>query len=263
MTARCLLVAILLCGPAATARAEDGTTASSPAPVRIRFMPRYDFHLAADHLSTADARFVWDTNFGGEVDFVDYGRGRATFTGNFESVLGNQFRRFDPNQGNYLLDGSLSWRGRGTEVAGLFHHTSRHLSDRFQRSAVGWNMLGARVQHDVAARNVAVRLRADALGTLRKSNVDYNWELDGDVRVAAPLRPGVSFITATHVQLFGVDGSVGRGSQMGSRAEAGMRFSGEKGAIELIVAAERRIDAFPLEFAPMHWVSAGFRFVSR
>jgi hypothetical protein len=32
-----------------------------------------------------------DTNFGGEVDVVDYGVGRATFTGNFESVLGTSF----------------------------------------------------------------------------------------------------------------------------------------------------------------------------
>lgn len=263
MTARCVLIAIALCGIGTSARADDGATAGSPAPVRIRFMPRYDFHLAADHLSTTDSRFVWDTNFGGEVDFVDYGRGRATFTGNFESVLGNQFRAFDPNQGNYLLDVALSWRERGTEVAALFHHTSRHLSDRFNRVPVGWNMLGTRVQHDVAARKVAVRLRADALGTLRKSNVDYNWELDGDVRLAAPLRPAVSFITATHVQLVGVDASAGRGSQAGSRAEAGVRFSGEKGAIELIVAAERRIDAYPLEFATLNWVSAGFRFVSR
>jgi hypothetical protein len=260
MIGRCLVVAIVLWAVAVPVRAEDP---AQPVPLRIRFIPRYDFHLSADHLSTDDPRFVWDTNFGGEVDLVDYGVGRATFTGNFESVLGNQFREFDPNQGNYLLDGSLSWRDRGTEVAALFHHTSRHLSDRFKRTPVAWNMLGARVRHDIAARKTTIRLKGDLLGVLLGSNVDYNWETDGDVQLEVPLRPAVSFITSGRLQLLGVDGSQPRGMQTGSRAEAGVRFAGEKGAIELIVAAERRVDPYPLEFSTLNWVSAGFRFVSR
>jgi hypothetical protein len=206
---------------------------------------------------------MWDTNFGGEVDLVDYGLGRATFTGNFESVLGNQFRNFDPNQGNYLLDESVSWRERGTEVAALFHHTSRHLSDRFKISPVAWNMLGARVRHDLVAHTAVIQLKGDLLGGLVKNNVDYNWEATGDVHVAVPVRPALSFITSGRLQLLGVDGSQQRGTQTGSRAEAGIRFAGEKGAIELIVAAERRIDPYPLEFSTLNWVSAGFRFVSR
>jgi hypothetical protein len=51
--------------------------------------------------------------------------------------------------------------------------------------------------------------------------------------------------------------------QTGAHAEAGVRLAGEKGAIELIVAAERRVDPYPLEFSTLNWVSAGFRFVSR
>jgi hypothetical protein len=265
MTSRRVLIVILLSVVAAPVRAHgQGGDPTPPAPpMRIRFLPRYDFHLAADHLSTNDPRFVWDANFGGEVDFVDYGRGRATFTGNFESVLGNEFRTFDPNQGNYLLDESLSWRQGGTEIAALFHHTSRHLSDRFKRSAIAWNMLGTRVQRDLALRKVAVHFRGDVLGSLVKNNVDYNWETDGDVRVAVSLRSAVSLIGGSHVQLLGVDGTQSRGLQTGSRTEAGVRFAGEKGAIELIVAAERRVDPYPLEFSTLSWVSAGFRFVSR
>jgi hypothetical protein len=260
MSSRCLVVAIVLWAVAAPARAQD----PAPAPPQgIRFMPRYDFHLSADHLSTTDARFVWDTNFGGEVDFVDYGVGRATFTGNFESVLGNQFRDFDPNQGNYLLDEAVSFRRRGTEVAAVFHHTSRHLSDRFKRAPVAWNMLGARVRHDVVARKAAIQLKGDLLAGLVKNNVDYDWEANGDVHVAVPLRPAVSVITSARLQLIGVDGSQQRGTQTGSRAEVGIRLAGEKGAIELIVAAERRVDPYPLEFSTLNWVSAGFRFVSR
>ena len=261
MSARGLVIAMVFWAVAVPVQADDGEQPS--APVHLRFMPRYDFHLSADHLSTDDVRFVWDTNFGGEVDLVDYGFGRATFTGNFEAVLGNQFRNFDPNQGNYLLDTSLSWRGHGTEVAALLHHTSRHLSDRFNRTAVAWNMLGARVQRDIVVRTTSIQLKGDLLGALLKNNVDYNWEADSDVRVAVPLRPALSFITSARLQLIAVDGTRQRGTQTGSRAEAGVRFAGEKGAVELIVAAERRVDPYPLEFSTLNWVSAGFRFVSR
>jgi hypothetical protein len=43
----------------------------------------------------------------------------------------------------------------------------------------------------------------------------------------------------------------------------GVRFNGQAGAIELVVAAERRIDAYPLDTAAQSWFTAGFRFVSR
>src|SRR5262245_2652973 len=261
MSIRCLVVAFVLWAVAVPARADD--PAQPAAPLRIRFMPRYDFHIAADHLSTNDIRFVWDANFGGEVDVVDYGFGRATFTGNFETVMGNQLRNFDPNQGNYLLDSALSLRGGGTEVAALFHHTSRHLSDRSNRVSVAWNMLGVRVQHDVAAGKTLIQLKGDVRGVLLRNHVDYNWETAGDVHVAVPLRPALSLITSGRLQLLGVDGSQQRGTQTGDRAEAGVRITGEKGALELIVAAERRVDPYPLEFSTLNWVSAGFRFVSR
>ena len=90
----------------------------------IQFFPRYDFHLSAEHLSKDDPRFVWDTNFGGDMDFVDYGFGRTRFGANYEAILGEEFRRFDPNQGNYLLDLSTSARTHGYEIAALLHVAS-------------------------------------------------------------------------------------------------------------------------------------------
>lgn len=261
MTRRCLVIAVVVWAVAVPARAQDDGAQSPPA--RIQFLPRFDFHLSADHLSTSDPRFVWDTNFGGEIDFVDYGVGRATFTGNFEAVLGNQFRSFDPNQGSYLLDEALSLRGGGTEVAAVFHHISRHLSDRFKQAPVAWNMLGVRIQRGMTAQRTTIHLKGDLLRSLVKNNVDYNWEANADIQVAVPLRTAVSFVTGGHMQVLGVDATQQRGTQSGGRAEAGVRLAGEKGAIELIVAAERRIDPYPLEFSTLSWVSAGFRFVSR
>lgn len=229
----------------------------------IRFFPRYEFHVSADHLSSDDARFVWDTNFGGDMDLVDYGRGRTTFTVNYEAVLGEQFRRFDPNQGNYLLDVSSSVRTHGYEVAGVLHHTSRHLSDRFKRTPVDWNMVGLTAGRDLHRGAAQVRAHGNLLGVILKSSVDYNWEANGGVHVRVPVHARVSAISDGNVRLVGVDGSRGRGTQTGARVEAGLRFEGERGAVELVVAGERRLDADPLEMSAMSWFSAGFRFVSR
>jgi hypothetical protein len=229
----------------------------------VQFFPRFDFRLAADHLSSGDRRFVWDTNFGGDMDVVDYGLGRAIFVANYEAVLGEQFHSFDPNQGNYVLDFATSLRGHGLEVAALFHHSSRHLSDRFKLDPIAWNMLGVSVSRDVRPGSMQLRANGNVLGTLLKQNVDYNWEANGGVQVRMPVRPHISAISEGQVRLVGVDGAYGRGLQHGARGEAGLRFEGQGGAVELVVAAERRIDAHPIVGSAMSWFSAGFRFVSR
>jgi hypothetical protein len=249
-----LLVAALALVVSASAAAAQGT---------VRFVPRYDFHLSAEHLSQDDPRFVWDTNFGGAIDFVDYGVGRTSFVANYEAVLGNEFRDFDPNQGNYLLDLSTSARSHGYEFAATLHHTSRHLGDRFKRAPVDWNMLGLTVGHDVQRGDLRVRPHGNVLGVILKSNVDYRWEANGGADVRVPVRAHVAVIAGGNLRLVGVDGSRDRDTQTGGRLEGGVRFEGEKGAIELVVATERRIDAYPLDTTALSWVSAGFRFVSR
>lgn len=228
----------------------------------VTFFPRYDFYLAAEHLSQDDPRFVWDTNFGGDMDLLDYGFGRATFGANYEAVLGQQFRNFDPNQGNYLLDGSVSVRRHGFEAAALFHHTSRHLSDRFKRIPVAWNMLGVTVHHDLRHGAVIVRPHGDVLAVLARSNVDYRWQADGGVDVRLPVRAHLSVISGGNVRFIAVD-DAGREQQTGGRVEGGVRIEGERGAIEMVVAGERRIDAYPLDASSLSWWSLGFRFVSR
>ncbi|MES1254745.1 MAG: hypothetical protein ABUS56_04005, partial [Acidobacteriota bacterium] len=114
------------------------------APQGASFFSRYDFHMSAAALAIDDPRFSWDTHFGGELDVFDYVVGRTSVLVDFEAVLGDEFRAFDPNQGNYTLEVSSSARVSGTEVAAMFHHVSRHLSDRPKPFAVAWNVLGAR-----------------------------------------------------------------------------------------------------------------------
>jgi hypothetical protein len=238
---------------------------ASPAAAQnaIQFFPRYDFHLTAEHLSSDDVRFAWDTNFGGDLDFVDYGRGRTTFAANYEAMLGDEFRRFDPNQGNYMLDVFTSLRGRSEEVAAQFRHTSRHLSDRFKRNPIDWNLFGISLGRDAHRGGTQIRAQGDLLGVLLKSNVDYSWEANGGLYVRVPVRPHISAISTGTARLVAVDGTRSRGTQRGARGEVGLRFEGQEGAVEVIVAVERRIDAYPLENSAMRWFSAGFRFVSR
>src|SRR5207253_5710382 len=117
-------------------------TTPPPAP---DFLPRAHFHLSAAGLQIDDPRFTWDTHFGGDVDVVDYVGGRINLLADYQAVLGNQIRLFDPNQGNYVLETSASARIAGTELAGIFHHESRHLSDRKKLMAIAWNTFGPRV----------------------------------------------------------------------------------------------------------------------
>ncbi len=229
----------------------------------VEFLPRTSFLLSAEHLSSEEPRLVWDTNFGGAIDFVDYGVGRATFLANYQAVLGTDVRIFDPNQGNYTIEGSTSARIPGVEVAAVFHHTSRHLSDRLKGFPVDWNTLGVRMDTSLVARTNRMNARVDIRRVLVRSYVDYQWEVDAEVHNVHTIRGGVAAISGAGVRLLGVDGSQNRGNQTGVRGEGGVRFEGPAGAVELYVSAERRIDPFPTEFGVESFLGAGFRFLSR
>jgi hypothetical protein len=229
----------------------------------VRFLTRSALHLNAQHLSSDDSRFVWDTSFGGEIDFVDYASGRLTFAADYQAVLGEELRAFDPNHGNYVLEASASARIDSFELVAVFHHVSRHLSDRPKERPVDWNMLGARGLKTWQRGPTRVLARAGLLGVVQKSAVDYRWELDTGIDARIGLTPGVAGISSFSVRALGVDGSQNRATQGGFRAEGGMRFEGGAAAIELFLAAERRIDPYPLEFSTVTWASAGFRLLSR
>jgi hypothetical protein len=238
-------------------------TTASPAPPSVEIFPRTAFHLSAELLSDDDERFTWDTNFGGELDVVDYGVGRLTFVANYQAVLGGELRRFDPNQGNYILEGSASVRARRLEIAGVFYHQSRHLSDRPKVVPIDWNMLGVRVRSTATLGATRLDMRADVRGAIQRSFVDYRWELDGRVRADHRLRPGVGVLLGAGFRRLGVDGTRNRGGQTGFRGEAGIRVEGRAGAAELFAAVERRVDPSPLQFETATWAIAGFRLLSR
>jgi hypothetical protein len=258
-----VLLLTLVVGGSAAAQPSPPPVAEPARSREVEFLSRFDFQLGMEHLVSRDPRFFWDAQLGGELDFVDYGRGRLTFTAEYEAMLGHEFRMFDPNQGNYTLAGSLSARAGAVEVAGAFHHVSRHLSDRPKRHAVDWNMVGGRVRSAIARGRTALQTRAEVRGVVQRSFVDYRWELDADARAQVGVAARAAVIAAGGVRVLGVDGSRDRGTQYGVRGEGGVRLEGSSAAVELFLAAERRIDPYQLEFSTGSWAAVGFRLVSR
>jgi hypothetical protein len=237
----------------ATQRPSDG----------VSVLTRFAFHFGGEHLSHDDPRYVWDANYGGEVDLVDYVSGRTTFYANYQVILGDELRAFDPNQGNYTLGARVSARLPGVEAALVFHHESRHLSDRVKQDPVDWNMIGARAATELQWKQAFFEGHIDARGVVQHSFVDYRWEVDSGLRARYPAGSRLAMVAEGQLRVLGVDGSGSRGTQTGARAEGGVRLEGRGAAVELFAAVERRIDPYPLELSTVRWFSAGFRLANR
>lgn len=242
------------------ASSDEGTDAAP----RVRLFTDFDFHLAIAQVGSDDEQFVWDADYGGDIDLLDYGTGRVNFLANYEAILGEQLRRFDPNQGNYTLDISGSWRVGRLEVAGVFHHISRHLADRRKTFPIDWNMVGVQVRRPFAAGQAAGEVHGRALWTIKRSFVDYRAEYGGGASVRRPVHPRLALVGSGGVTIVPVDASVfGRGTQTGASLEGGVRIDGTGAAMEFFVAVERRIDASPFDRQPRTWGMVGLRLVGR
>jgi hypothetical protein len=229
------------------------------------FMSHYDFWLTAAALQIDNERFSWDTNFGGALDIVDYVAGRTGIRVNYQAGLGDEFRAFDPNQGNYTLEANASVRaGANTEFVGVFHHVSRHLSDRPKREAIAWNVLGLRVLQHAALGDLTVDADLEGGPVVQHSTVDYKWIGELSLVIRKPVAPRVGLFLQGSGQIYGVDGTVNnRGNQFGGYAEAGVRIGGRAGNLELFAGVEQRVDAYPIGVGSQQWVLAGFRLLSR
>lgn len=233
-------------------------------PTTPQFFSRYDFRLSAAALSVDDPRFSWDIYFGGDIDVFDYVVGRTSTIIDYETVLGSEFRAFDPNQANYILEVSSSYRIGKTEVAGVFHHVSRHLSDRPKRFAIAWNILGVRVLRRATFGKVSIDVDADAGWATQHANVDYAWAANADLGIRRQVSPRVGLFARGSSHLIGVhSGPASRHTQSGGAGEAGVRLDGKAGGAEFFVGFERRVDADPLDFGAQRWFMVGFRLLRR
>lgn len=258
-----MLLAVLAGGTPVAAQTAAPVPASTAPRPGVRLFSDSVFHMGIAHLASPSEAFVWEGNFGGRIDFLDWGRGRGTFVANYQVVMGEEFKAFDPNQGNYTLELSGSTRFGGNELAGVFHHESRHLSDRFKMLPVDWNMVGARLTRTATAGALSFEAEGQALKVVQRSLVDYEWEVDGRFRSDVVLRPGIGVLMNLDLRVLGVDGTRDRATQTGVRAESGVRFDGEKGALELFFAGERRIDPLLFQAGTMNLAMVGFRLLSR
>ena len=261
---RAAIAACLLLVSVIHARAQRPLPAPSEGTSSAEFLPRGQFYLSADALHVEDPRYTWDTHFGGDVDFVDYVVGRLNGIADYEAILGNEFRLFDPNQGNYTLEVSASGRVKKTEIAGVFHHESRHLSDRFKRFPIAWNVLGFRVLRRFEIPNATLDVQGGAGTVTEHAYVDYGWTTDLDIVIRHPVSSRVSIFAHGSGEIYGIDSSVSaRNTQTQGRIEGGVQIRGGAAAIELVGGYERRIDADPIDFDAQRWVFAGFRILSR
>ena len=266
------LATLLFFAAPGTAGAQQQPIAS-PRPAAPEFLPRFDFHLTIDRLmrsltpqqKAADRRFSWDTHYGGSFDLVDYVAGRGTITADYQAVLGNEFRPFDPNQANYVLEASLSGRSSDeTEIAVIFHHVSRHISDRPKTFAVAWNLLGARFLHHAERGSTTFDVALDGGRVVQRSFVDYSWLAGGQFQVRHPLNAHAGVFLHTEGNLFLVDKTeIGRSRQAGGRIEAGVRLNGRGGVMEVFAGYEKRPDAHPLDRTAQRWGLVGLRLLSR
>ena len=256
-----ILVFLLVAAPAA---AQIPPPVVQPSP-GIDFLTRFDVWMSASALAISNPKYSWDVHFGGSADVFDYGIGRLGTRIDYEAILGDELRPFDPNQSNYTLEANTSVRlGPNTEVVGVFHHVSRHLSDRPKLIAVAWNVLGGRLLQHASVGGVTVDVDAEAGAAVQHSTVDYRWVGELNLVLRRPLTPRAAAFFEGYGQLVGVNEMMyHRGTQPGGLAEAGLRITTRGGIFEIFAGVEQRIDAYPIGTGAEQWGLAGIRLLSR
>lgn len=245
---------------ASSAQAQRRVVEPPPGP---DILTRADFHLGATLLGSADERFAWDTHWGGEFDLVDYVRGRVTFFGDYQAILGHELQPFDPNQGNYTLTMSSSLRLDVAELSVVFNHVSRHLGDRAKAFGIAMNVLGVRGLREFAVGDMTIDLRVDAGRVIQNAYIDYAWIVGADLRARQRISPRVVVYAHANGERFGVDPSVaGRTDQQGGSVETGIRLQGRGGAVEFFIGYARVVDADPIDRQARRWALAGFRLLT-
>jgi hypothetical protein len=261
--AACAACLLLFSSPAAAQFLFTPPPLAQP-PDTAQFLSRYDFHIYGVGLAEDNDAFSWDTHWGGDFDFVDYLYGRVTIVADYQAIFGRELRPFDPNQGNYVLEAAASYRVRGTELFGVLHHVSRHLSDRPKRFHVAWNELDARLLRRLTHGTSTYDLRLEAGKMIETGFVDYSWDANADLVYRRPLSAHTALFGRAFGTLIGVSDAVSdRSLQKGGRIEAGVRLIGTAGALELLGGYERVIDASALEQMPREWLFGGIRLVPR
>lgn len=260
-----LVLPLLLLLPAAPVIAQviGGPRPVQTADRQLGFLTRYDVHTRAARLTGAgDALYVWDTDLGIDMDVFDLDFARGSVFFNFETIVGNERRAIDPTQTNYTMDLSVFTRLPRGEFGVTFHHISRHRTDRENPGSPSWNMLGLSYGERRRIGLLDVEFLGRWLGSITGSEVDYEQEVNGYVRVLRPLTDRFSLIGELDGSFVRTNEIVfGRRQQYGGSVHAGVRIRGGAGAGELLIGRERRIEPDIYVRDAVRWTRLEFRFV--
>jgi hypothetical protein len=226
-------------------------------------LPGYTGYISLETLSGGDSRFEWDFDLGADVDLLRAGPARVNLLVNYESVLGKQLQRFDPIFNNYTIDVTGGAEAGAFELAVRFHHLSRHLGDRQKRFGIAWNAVGPQVAWRFDGGAVDAQVRGWVLAVYNRYYVDYTTEAGADAIVEHVLSPRWAVVGRGSAIVMAVEGSARRDTQSGGRLEGALRFNGGRALLELYLAADRRIDADPIDARPVTWAVAGLRLMTR
>jgi hypothetical protein len=198
---------------------------------------------------------VWTAWIGAGADLLKAGRVTFEFTGDVETIIGNEIRTFDPNQANYHLAGAMRIAVAGDEVIPFFHHVSRHEIDRPKVQAVDWNLMGVRGRVRFAGGRGWVL--AGIGHTLGDTPVGYGWEFTA----RAEFEPVRRLYAAAEVRRVSADPVpfLPRGSFTDLSFEGGARWRSGPRSIDVFAAVERRNDVFVQAAAVRDRLLLGFR----
>ena len=265
MLGRLLVFALLLVGLAAPAAAQavGGPRPAQVSDPQLGFLTRYLAHVEGARLPGNGSRhFSWDTDVGVDMDVFDLWYLRGNVFLNLETVVGDERRPIDPTQTAYTIDLSVFARLVRGEFGVTFHHVSRHRTDRENAGSPAWNMLGLSYGDRIRVGSFDIDLAIRAMTLITGSEVDYQQEANGYLRVTAPVSSRVSLIGELDGSWLRSDPRVfGRSGENGGRVQVGFRVRGGAGAGEVLVGRERRIDPDLYRREPVGWTRLAFRFV--
>ena len=249
---------VVLCAAAAPLRADD-----------LELLPQFDLHLEFGRYAPTETDFVFDSWLGGKATLVRHGATSIFMTGDVETVLGREFRVFDANQANYVLEGGVTRDFGLWSLSGVFHHVSRHVIDRPKRQSVDWNLIGVRAErrflYDAAGGGGAAtergRIELGAAHQIKHTFVLYNWEL----RAAAeydlvPAGGGALYARAT-LRAISEEKTVDRtrGGFLDALAEGGWRIRRGRNLLHFYAAYEHRNDVYLMSPSSKDRALFGFR----
>ena len=224
------------------------------------FLSRMAFFVSVAGMQTDDPRFLLTQRSRADLDLFSYRKGRVNFLVDTELLMGSERRAFDLNHANIIFETSSSYRVGPIDVAAVVHHVSRHVVDREFDRVPAWHTVGARGAHLFLMRQSTIDVSLEYGRVVQHTFVDYTWTSQATIRLDQTLRPGAHVFASGSGGLVGVDRAVvNRGRQTGARAEGGVRFVAERGAVDFFGAYEQRVDGYPTSRQPSSWFEFGVR----